>query len=295
MEKVLIIGASGLLGSRAAAMGMGKYDVYGTFMSNPIKTGNFFRLDVTDRDSVSDMMNEIRPDFVLDTHALHNVDYCETHQEEAWRINVEGTKNVATASMKIGAKYIFISTDYVFSGNNRQYAEDDTPDPLNYYGKTKMAAETLLRDLETDHIISRSSVIYGIGGMGKKSFALWVLEKLKNNETISIVSDQYNNPTFVDSMVHALFSLFEKDRNGTFHITGKDCISRYEFAKEISSAFGLDGNLIVPVSTSQLKQVAARPGRVCMSTGKVEEATGLGMMSVSEGISALKNQLGEIN
>jgi dTDP-4-dehydrorhamnose reductase len=292
-QKVLVIGASGLLGSRAMEIGKDAYQMFGTYNIHPLKGENFFPLDVTKRQDVFRLVEKIKPDLVIDTHALHNVDYCETHPEEAWLVNVEGTKNVAEASKRIGAKYIFISTDYVFDGKKLEYTEKDKPNPLNYYAKTKWAAELILEALDINYIVARTSVLYGKGGMGKLNFVLWLIDKLKKGEAVNIVTDQHNNPTLADNLVEFLFRLFELDAEGIFHITGKDCISRYDFSKLVARTFNLNSKLIAPIITPQLSQIAKRPEKVSMNTNKVERVTGMKPLGVEESLRILKKQLGE--
>ncbi len=293
MDKVLIIGISGLLGSRAYEVGKEKYKIFGTYKEHEVKGENFFYLDVTQRKKVFDLIEKLKPELVIDTHALHNVDYCETHPEEAWLINVDGTKNVAEACKKVGCKMIFISTDYVFDGEKLRYSEKDKPKPLNYYAKTKLIAERILDALDVNYIVARTAVLYGKGGMGKLNFVLWTIQKLKNKEKIKIVTDQYNNPTFADNLAEILFALYEKDAKGVFHTVGKDCLSRFEFALKIAKIFGLDSKLIEPIITPELNQIAPRPRKVDLITEKVKRITGIEPLGVEDGLKILKNQLGE--
>ena len=291
MDKLLVIGGSGLLGSKVLEMGIDKYEIYSTYSTHKIPGKDNLRLDVTDRNDVASTIEQIKPDFVIDTHALHNVDYCELHKEEAWNVNVDGTRNVAEASKLAGAKYVFISTDYVFDGKKLDYTEKDKPNPLNYYAMTKLVAEEMLDILSVNHITIRTSVVYGKGGLGKTPFVLWLCEKLRNRETVSIVADQHNNPTLVDSVVESIFRLFKNDSTGLFHVTGSECLSRYNFSIHIANKFGLDTKLIKMVTTPQLNQVAKRPEKVKINTGKVERITGLKMLSVDQGLDILKKQL----
>ena len=131
MEKLLLIGASGFLGNKIYQLAEDRHEVYGTYNSHKPKLKNMLRLDVTEKSYVSELMRDIRPDLVIDTHALSNVDYCELHPEDAWKINVEGTKNVAESCKINGCKYIFVSTDYVYDGyKTTNYSEKDKPHPL---------------------------------------------------------------------------------------------------------------------------------------------------------------------
>lgn len=292
MARVLVIGSTGLLGSHLMELGrqLG-HSMYGTFNKHTINGQDLFPLDVTKRNSVFSLLEKMKPDCVIDTHALHDVDYCETHPEEAWLINVEGTRNVAEACKRIGAKMIYISTDYIFDGKKLKYTEKDKPNPLSYYAKTKLIAEHVIEDLDVNHIIARSSVLYGKGGFGKLNFVLWLVQKLQNKEKVTIVTDQHNNPTFVNNLAKFIFLLYQKNARGVFHITGPECLSRYEFSKIIAKVFRLDASLISSITTPELKQIAKRPGKVDMLTNKLERVTGKKPMSTIEGLTMLKKQI----
>ncbi len=292
VEKLLVIGATGLLGNRLMELAKGRYEVYGTRNSSSNNAANIHKLDVCDRKSTFSLMERIKPDFVIDTHSLTNLDYCETHPEETWKVIVEGSKNAAEASKKFGARYVFLSTDYVFDGKKPSYTERDTPNPINCYARTKLAAERALSELDIDHIIARTTVLYGVGGIGKASFAVWLINRLRANERVNIVTDQRNCPTFTDNLSEFLFRLYEKDAAGVFHVTGKECISRYDFAVRIAAKFGLERNLITPVTTAELNQVAPRPLSINMITEKAEKATGLRALDVDGGLSLFRKQLG---
>ena len=260
MEKLLLIGASGLLGNKIYSLSEERYETYGTYDTHKPKLSNTFRLDVTEKNNVSKLLRNIKPYVVIDTHALSNVDYCELHPEDAWRINVEGTKNVAESCKANGCKYIFISTDYVYDGyKTTNYSEKDKPHPLNYYGKTKLIAEKVIETLDMDYIIARTAVLFGVSdSFGKTPFPSWVIQQLKLKNKIKVVMDQYSNPTLIDNLTQFLLSLYEKDRFGIFNISGKDNFSRFEFSRMIAKEFSFDEKLIEPITTAELNQPAKR-------------------------------------
>jgi dTDP-4-dehydrorhamnose reductase len=292
VKKILIIGISGLLGNKIYNLAKNDYQVFGTYNTHKPSMENVYQLDVTKRTDVFKLIGNIKPDFVIDTHALHNVDYCELHPEEAWLVNVEGTKNVAEACKTFGCKYVFISTDYVFDGKKATpYTEKDKPNPLNYYAKTKLIAEEAIKILTSDYIIARTAVLFGVGGLGKEPFALWLVRKLKNGEEVKAVIDQYNNPTLVDNLAEMLLTLCEKDKVGLFHITGKTNLNRYEFSIKIAETFGLNKELIRPITTPELNQVAPRPRKVALDVSKVERATKLKALTIDEALNIFKQQV----
>ena len=294
MKKILIVGISSLLGSRLYHTAKNKHTIFGTYYSHIIAGDNFFRLDVTNRQEVFRLFEKIRPDAVFDFHSITDVDYCELHPEEAWLVNVDGTKNIAEACRTFGAKMIFISSDYVFDGKKTNYSEKDKPNPLNFYGKTKAIAEKVVELLVPDFIIARTAVLYGIGGLGKKPFPLWVIENLKEGKEIKVVIDQFNNPTFADNLAEILLKLYEKDASGLFHIVGKDNVSRYEFAIKVAEIFNLDKSLIKPITSPELRQAAIRPRKLELSTKKLQRILNVVPFGIDEGLRELKKQMEEL-
>ena len=292
MDKLLIVGASGLVGSRLAEIAKDEYEVFGAYNKNEVNGRNFFKLDSTERNDTFRLIEKIKPDFVVDTHSITNLDYCETHPEETWQVNVDGSRNIAEACKNFGSKYIFLSTDYVFDGKKLRYTEKDKPHPLNYYAKTKVIVEHMLSAFDMNYVVTRASVIYGKDGRSRMNFVTWLISRLKSGENVKIVSDQKNNPTFADNLAKQILMLYEKDELGIFNATGKDCLSRLDFSKEIAKTFNLDEELILSVTTPQLNQIALRPASVNMSTDKLEKATGIKVLGVREGLVMLKKQIG---
>lgn len=289
VDKLLVIGASGLLGSKAMEIGALKYESYGTYTKN--SRPGLTQLDVTDRSSVFELLENLKPDLILDAHGLNNVDYGESHREEVWTVNVNGSKNVAEACQKIGAKYMFISSDYVFSGKKRLYTENDRPDPVNYLGKSKWALESILEILDIDYIVARTSGLYGKGSStGKKSFVQFIVENLRKGIKTDVISDQYSSPTLVDDVANSLFALSELNQSGIFHIVGKDCLTKYDFARYICKEFELDSSLISPCSTASLSQAAKRPEKVRMSTRKLKKITLNTPVGVKEGLQIINRR-----
>jgi dTDP-4-dehydrorhamnose reductase len=248
-------------------------------------------LDACDRKEVFKLVEKIKPSAVFDFHSITDVDYCELHPEEAWEVNVNGTKNIAEACKTFGAKMVFISSDYIFDGKKSSYSEKDKPNPLNYYGKTKAIAEKVIEFLVPDFIIARTAVLYGLGGYGKKPFPLWVLDNLKEGKEIRVVIDQFNNPTFADDLARILLKLYEKDSFGIFHTVGKDNVSRYEFALKVAEIFNLDKNLIKPITSPELRQAAFRPRKLELSTKKLQRVLRIIPIGVDEGLKILKQQI----
>jgi dTDP-4-dehydrorhamnose reductase len=291
MDKILIIGCSGLLGSRLIEIGKRNYKLFGTYFTHPVTDKNVYQIDITKREKVFSLFEKIKPDCVINTAAITDLEYAETHSEETWQLNVDGVKNVAEASAKENSKIIFLSTDQVFDGKKTNYTEVNKPRPLNYYAKTKVIAENVLDVLDADYVIGRTSGLYGVGGSGKLSFAMWVINKLSKKEQINCVTDQYNNPTFADNLAEMLYALYEKDVKGIFHTAGADLISRFEWAVKIAEIFGFDKALIKEITTKDLNWKAKRPEKVNLLKDKIKKVTGINPLGIDEGTATLKEQL----
>jgi dTDP-4-dehydrorhamnose reductase len=300
--RLLIIGGSGLLGYKTAKLAANKHQTFATYNYRPVKIRGVteLKLDKCDRTAVEQVFQKIKPQAVIDTAALHNVDYCETHEDEARRVNVEATINVAEACRKSDAKLIFLSTDYVFDGKKKCYDEADEPNPINVYGKTKLEAENVVKSAGIQYVISRPAVIYGwnpgeLAGLKSSSgkpmnFVIWALAKLKNGEQIKAVTDQYSQPTLADNLAELLLAMTSSDIQGTFHTAGKFCVNRFDFTLKIAETFGFPNDLVKPAKSDEFKQVARRPRTCCLNVQKAEKAFGVKLLSVQEGLALMKSQ-----
>lgn len=282
--KVLVTGISGILGSALAEIDR---NIIGTYNKNKpnIENKSIF-LDITDIDKVLMELIKEKPDIVIHTAALTDVDYCEDHKEEAFSTNVIGTKNILEACKKIDAKIVFMSTDFVFDGLKGLYKETDLVNPISYYSKTKVECENIVRAYK-NHIIVRTGVIYG---KGTKKFVNFVIDSLKNKQKIKVVLDHFNSPTLNFDLAKAILKLLNKNFIGTIHLAGSERISRYDFALNIAYVFGLDNNLIVPIKSSDFDQKARRPKD---SSLNVEKAKNLGicLSSTIDGLKKMKGLL----
>jgi dTDP-4-dehydrorhamnose reductase len=298
--KVLIIGGGGQVGSKIAEQAKDRFEVCATYQTRkpPLDDSRIFRSDKTNREAIFKVFQETRPEVAIDTAALHNVDYCETHRDEAWAVNVQGTVNVAQACQKHNARMIFVSTDYVFDGTKGDYTEDDNPNPLNQYGKTKLEAENTIARICSSYAIARPSVIYSHvpptqqeSSSGKPlNFAMWLTQKLSNHEPVKIVTDQYSSPTLADHLAETLLKLAEVRKNDLFHVAGGTKLSRYELALKIAQKLNLDEKLISPIMTDQLKQLANRPMDSSLSVAKIERDLSLRMPAIDKALDQFSKQ-----
>jgi len=291
--KLLITGASGLYGSKLAQIATNQqHQVYSAHIQNKATYGTPIQLDITDRAQVDAAFQKLKPDVVVHAASLTDVDKCELNRELAWKTNVEGTTNIAKAAKDCGAFLIYISTDYVFDGEKGNYNEDDLPSPINYYGYTKLKAEEQTKRLLSQYCIARTSVIYGTTpAAGKINFALWILNKLTNNEQIKVFTDQWNSPTLNISLAYMTLEIAERNLTGTYHLAGATRISRYDFASFLAKTFNLDASLLLPTSSKDLKFPAKRPKDSSLNTTKAQQALKNKPLPIDKALFELKVEL----
>jgi dTDP-4-dehydrorhamnose reductase len=261
--KILICGGRGQLGSDCTEVLSRVHDV--TALGHR-------EMDITSMESVEEVVRELRPDMVLNCAAYTKVDACETEKELAWSINVDGPRNLAVVSSDAGVKLIHISTDYVFNGLKRvpePYLEDDAPDPISYYGKTKLESERMVRSLAEDHIIIRTAWVYGIKG---SNFLKTMLRLALSNPggVIKVVNDQYGSPTWSYRLAEQIARLIEVDARGTYHATSEGYCTWYEVAEFFLDRMGVEYN-IVPCSTEEYPTPAKRPANSILENMRLKK------------------------
>ncbi|HLD85364.1 MAG TPA: dTDP-4-dehydrorhamnose reductase [archaeon] len=212
-------------------------------------------LDITNRHNVMETVAKIRPDCIIHAAGITDVDYCELHPEEAYSVNAIGTKNIADACKKSGARLVYISTDYVFDGTKGMYREEDATNPISAYAKSKLAGEKFARELD-NHATARTSTIYG---NDTKRFVYWVLNEISSGKIIKVAYDEYKSPTHVVDAANAALKLANSDYKGILHCAGNERISKFDFAVKIAQAFGKDINLIHKIKMEEVKRPAPRP------------------------------------
>lgn len=263
MKKVLIVGSGGILGSELSIRLNELFDV----LALPKSSSKNF-LDITDFNMMYSIFKNFDPDFVINCAAFTNVDSCESNKQIARNVNVKGLMNLLKCMSK-NSKMIHISSDYVFDGKDGNYKENDMKKPINYYGKTKLEADNLLMGSNSNYLIIRPNVLYSSNISKNNHFLSWVINSLKEKTEISVVNDQISNPVYVSDLVEVIASCLLVDYNGVYHFGSEDVISRYDFALLISKIFKLDENLINPIKTSDLKQIAKRPKKSFLNCNKI--------------------------
>ena len=296
-QRVLVIGSNGLLGQKVAELlvrGTSSVITLSSLEDAPVRLMEpavYVKADITAKKEVRQLVARAEPEVIINCAAMTNVDACETERELAWKINVGGLENIIEASRRNDATVVHVSSDYIFDGKNGPYAEDDRPEPLSYYGKTKLAGENALLSSGVKFLVARTMVLYGFAPGVKANFVLWLVESLEKKTPVRIVDDQLGNPTLADDLAYGLIRGVELGKTGIYNIAGRDIISRYAFAQRIARAFGLDESLITPIKTAQLRQPAHRPLKSGLITLKAEVELGIHPSTVEQGLAVVKNQL----
>ena len=288
-KKLLVIGGSGLVGSTIIQSAYENYDIHFTYNKTRLEFSGIDSTCVdlmTDRNKIVSLIYELKPNFIINTAAHSSVDQCETNHEEADLLHVDITKDIALACKKINSKLVYLSTDAVFEGQlNKKYIESDTPNPVNYYGKSKLYAEKVVLDASSINVVLRTAVIYG--WHPRSRFTGWILDSLLNNKCVDTFIDQYNTPTLVDDLTNSILKIFDLGICGLYHATGATCINRYDFALKLAEKFNLNKSLIVPVTSKEKKQVAPRGVSTCLNSQKLENAISYNFASIDKGIDIL--------
>ena len=291
--RIMVTGSNGLLGQCIARQANGLAEVVGCDLHPTSLTEGivYRRIDIASASEVARLLREVRPKWVINTAAITDVDRCERDRALAWRVNVLGVENLLRACEAVHAALIQLSTDYVFDGRNGPYSEADVPYPLGYYGRTKLESEARVRSSAVEGLVVRTMVLYGYAPGVRPNFVTWLLNTLSSGERVRIVTDQWGNPTFADDLAILLFRCASKGLNGTFHAAGGEFVSRYDMALRVAGVFGYDPDLICPISTEELGQVAHRPLKSGLQTGKLEGALNIRMGGLDHGLHRLRSQM----
>jgi dTDP-4-dehydrorhamnose reductase len=294
-NRILITGSNGMLGQRAVQFYSSNKNIELLATSveekSVVDSVEYISSDIKNRDSIKKVIHDYCPDFIVHTAAFTNVDLSEKLREDAWKINVKGVEYITEAARAIDAHIIHISTDYIFDGKNGPYDESAIPDPVGYYGRTKLASENTLKISGTFFTILRTNVLYGIALNSRPDFVRWVINSLSKNENIRIVKDQINNPTFIDDLVQGINKIIEFRKTGVYNIGGKEFLSRYDFTNRIAEYFNLSKKLISPITTDELKQPARRPLKSGLLILKAETELGYKPHTITESLAAMKKEL----
>jgi dTDP-4-dehydrorhamnose reductase len=298
-KKVLITGSNGLLGQKLAHLlvhnahiGLIATSRGENKLAGLLPELTFMSLDVTDARQVTELIARERPTHLLHTAAMTNVDECEEDHAGCWQLNVEALRHLVQACAHYQVHLIHLSTDFIFDGQAGPYDEQARPNPISYYGESKLAAEALVRESPGKWAILRTVLVYGIvHDYGRSNIVLWVKNSLEAQKRIQVVNDQYRTPTLAEDLAMGCWLAVEHDAEGIYHISGKELLTPYDMALLVARYFNLDASLIQQVDASTFSQKARRPLRTGFDISKAERNLGFTPHTFLEGIAVVASQL----
>ncbi len=291
--KILVTGAKGLLGEKLAMLldatpGIDLVATARSPLSFPLKKGTFIQLDITNPLEVSKVIEKSRPDVVINTAAMTQVDQCETERARCWLSNATAVEYLAAACRKTQARLIHISTDFIFDGTQKLLKEDAQPAPVNYYGESKLAGEEALKKSGADWAIARTVLVYGMAtDPGRSNIVLWVKKNLEEGKSINVVNDQWRTPTLAEDLAMGCYLMAAKEVRGIYHISGEELMTPYDLAIQTARFFDLDQSLIQPTDSTRFKQPALRPLKTGFDISKAKSELGYSPHSFHEGLSLM--------
>lgn len=304
--KILITGSNGLLGQKlvyklkdkpgitliATARGENRLVNKSGYQYEP--------LDITNYENVKSVFTKHKPDVIINTAAMTNVDACETDREGALLMNatsVEYQIKVLESLQSENYKphFIHLSTDFIFDGTHGPLTEEEKPNPLSYYAETKLKAEELVQASKLKWAMARTVLVYGIvDNMSRSNIVLWVKQNLEQGKTINVVDDQFRTPTLAEDLADGCILIAEKGATGIYNVSGKDFMSILELAQKVADYYKLNKTLINPSKSSDIKQPAKRPPRTGFIIDKAKKDLGYNPHSFEEGIKLMEEQLAKM-
>jgi dTDP-4-dehydrorhamnose reductase len=287
--RALVIGASGQVGGALLeALRARGHEALGTYTHHLAE--GLAPLDVTDRAAVERAVSAARPDWVLCPAGLTHVDYCEEHPADAFAINRDGALHAAREAGRVGAGFVFYSTEYVFDGERGPYAEEDPAHPLSVYGRSKWEGERAVLAETARALVVRTTVVYGPDRQ-EKNFVYQLIRNCRSGQGMRIPADQVSSPTYNVDLAQATVELCERDLGGVYHLAGDGVLDRFAFARLACEVFGLDPSGLTPVATATLGQKAARPLKGGLSIAKARGVLATPLRSPEAGLRAMRAAL----
>ena len=297
--KILITGANGLLGQKLVKLILdrGEHELIATARNEnrlpyPEKDYTFVHMDITDRKEVLAVIDTHQPQVIVHTAAMTNVDQCEQEKEDCRKQNVEAVGYLTDACRLAGTFFLHLSTDFIFDGADGPYDEEAQPNPISYYGESKLAAERLLAGAGIKFAIVRTVLVYGtVHDMSRANIVLWVKKNLEEGKTIKVVDDQLRSPTLAEDLAVGCYLIAQKQTEGIFNISGKNLLTPYQMAVKTALCFGLDTATMERANAANFKQIAKRPPRTGLKINKAKALLGYSPHTFEEGLTLIKNQL----
>jgi dTDP-4-dehydrorhamnose reductase len=289
--RCLVTGSAGLVGSQVVKdLLQENTSVYAGYHKTKPHHGIPIQFDLTNFDNVINIVETIKPDVIIHLAALTNVDQCETEKDLAFQLNTKATEKLVEVAVKYGSFFIYVSTDYVFDGQQGMKKEDDVPNPIDYYGKTKLEGEIIVKKMGQNWCIVRTSTPYCIHPE-KKTFPIFVAEHLLAKKEINVVKDQFTSPTCVENLSHMLIEIANRRLEGIFHLAGATRISRYDLAIMVAEKLRLDKKFLKPVSITAMNWIAKRPKDSSLDVSKAASILEEKPMTIEDGLDLLLKKI----
>lgn len=297
MKKILFTGGKGLLGKYFLRNISKDYFVFATYLLNKEHKSihrniKYVKLDILNKSSVIKVLNDYRPEIIVHAASLGNVDYCEQHKSKAWNINVGGTINVAEESRKIKASMVYLSSSVIFDGVHPPFSEKSSANPLDYYGKTKLEAEKEVTKRHPDNVIVRLTTMYGWNNKNERLNPVsWTIQQLMRGKETKVVNDIYNSYLYAGDASSILWKIILKNKaKEIYHVSGPECISRFDLALKVAKIFHLDTKLLIPVPSDYFVNIAPRPKNTCFDIKKIQTSLHVQPVDVLSGLRLMKNE-----
>ncbi len=301
LKRVLITGSNGLLGQKLVYKLRERDDVELIATArgdNRLRVQDgytFLSMNIEDKASVDEVIDRTRPDYIIHTAAMTNVDACETEREACDRANVHAVEHMVRAAERHNAHFVHISTDFIFKGEDGPYYEDATPDPVSYYGNSKLKGEQIVQASKLRWAILRTVLVYGVvDNASRSNIVLWAKGALEKGQPINVVDDQMRCPTLAEDLADGCILAVDRNATGIYNICGKDALNIIEIVQQVADHYGLDKRLINPVSSATLNQPAKRPPRTHMPIDKAMRELGYRPHSFREGIGIVEEQVARV-
>jgi len=298
-RRFLITGSNGLLGQKLVELLIKDASVETIATARGenrlpfTESYEYHSMDITDQGQIDHVVANIKPDVIIHTAAMTNVDQCELEKDACWKQNVNAVEFLVEACRKHDIFLVHVSTDFIFDGKAGPYDENAVPNPISFYGWSKFAAEKLVIHSNIRWAIARTVLVYGIAhDMSRSNIILWVKKSLEEGKNIKVVTDQFRTPTLAEDLAKGCFLIADQQAEGIFNISGKELYTPYEMAIITADYFGLDQSLISPTDASAFTQPAKRPPRTGFDLTKSESQLGYKPHRFQEGIAILAAQMG---
>jgi dTDP-4-dehydrorhamnose reductase len=296
-KKIFITGANGLLGQKLVKQLVeeNQYIIYASSKGESRLPGtgfNYVSLEITDPQQVAIIIQEIKPDIIIHGAAMTNVDQCEQNQEACYDVNVNSTRYLMESAEAIQAHFIFVSTDFIFSGEKGPLDEEEEAAPINYYGETKLLGEQVVMKSKTKWTIARTVLVFGIAhDMSRTNIILWVKSSLEAGKQIQVVDDQFRTPTLAEDLAAGCILIANQGATGIFNISGSDFLTPFEMAHMTADYFHLKKDLINRADSSTFSQPAKRPLRTGFNIEKARKQLGFEPKTFQTAIGILAKQI----